>query len=86
MPSSGMLRRVGLVRTDVSEASIASIIRVKRVSELGTTLEVISNRSMLRRKTKLLVTPNIVLNSSSLLTQMMEELPSYETSVLTRAK
>jgi hypothetical protein len=28
MPSSGMLRRVVLVRTDISEKSIASIIRV----------------------------------------------------------
>jgi hypothetical protein len=38
MPSSGMLRRIGLVRTDVLEEFIASIIRVERVIELGTTL------------------------------------------------
>jgi hypothetical protein len=31
-----MLRRVALVRTDVSEECIASIIREKRISELGT--------------------------------------------------
>jgi hypothetical protein len=31
-----MLRRVGLVRTDVSEERIASIIRGKKVGELGT--------------------------------------------------
>jgi hypothetical protein len=37
MPSSGMLRRVALVRTDISEESSASIIRVTRISELGTT-------------------------------------------------
>jgi hypothetical protein len=37
---SGMWCRVGLVKTDVSEESIASIIRVERVSELGTTLAV----------------------------------------------
>jgi hypothetical protein len=30
--------RVGLVRTDVTEERIASIIRVKRIGELGTTL------------------------------------------------
>jgi hypothetical protein len=36
MLSYGMLRRVSLVRTDVSEGSIASIIRVERISELGT--------------------------------------------------
>jgi hypothetical protein len=49
MPSSGMLRPVALVRTDVSEESIASIIRVTRIGELGTTLAVTSNRSTLRR-------------------------------------
>jgi hypothetical protein len=32
-----------LVRTDVPEERIASIIRVKTVSELGTTLAVTSN-------------------------------------------
>jgi hypothetical protein len=37
-----MLRRVALVRTDVSEERKASIIRVKRIGELGTTLAVTS--------------------------------------------
>jgi hypothetical protein len=37
MASSGMLRRVALVRTDVSEELSASIIRVTRIRELGTT-------------------------------------------------
>jgi hypothetical protein len=36
MASSGMLRRVALVGTDVSEELGASIIRVTRISELGT--------------------------------------------------
>jgi hypothetical protein len=36
MASSGMLRHVGLVRTDVLEELSASIIRVTRISELGT--------------------------------------------------
>jgi hypothetical protein len=44
MPSSRMLRRVALVRTDVKEESIVSIIRAKRISELGKTLAVPSNR------------------------------------------
>jgi hypothetical protein len=34
--SSGTLRRVALVRTDVSEELSASIIRVTRIGELGT--------------------------------------------------
>jgi hypothetical protein len=53
MPSSGMLRRVTLVRTGVSEGRIASIDRVTRISELGTTLALTSNRSTLRRNTTL---------------------------------
>jgi hypothetical protein len=38
MASSGMLRRVDLVRTDVSEKLNASFIRMTRIGELGTTL------------------------------------------------
>jgi hypothetical protein len=45
----GTLRRVPLVRTDVSEKHSASIIRVTRIGELGTTLTVTSNRRTLRR-------------------------------------
>jgi hypothetical protein len=47
MASSGMLRRVALVRTDVSQECSASIIRVTRIGELGITLAVISNRRTL---------------------------------------
>jgi hypothetical protein len=36
MPSCGMLRRVSLVGTDVSEERSASIIMVTRIGELGT--------------------------------------------------
>jgi hypothetical protein len=52
MPSSGMLRRIALVRTDVSEELSASIIRVTRIGEQGTTLAVTSNRRTLRRNTE----------------------------------
>jgi hypothetical protein len=43
-----MLRRVALVRTDVSEELSASFIRVTRLCELGT-LAVTRNRRTLRR-------------------------------------
>jgi hypothetical protein len=51
MASSGTLRRLSLIRTDVLEEFSASFIRVARIDELGTTLAVTSNRRMLRRNT-----------------------------------
>jgi hypothetical protein len=48
MPPSEMLRRVAIVRTDVSEERIAYIARVTGIGEVGTTLAVTSNRSPLR--------------------------------------
>jgi hypothetical protein len=44
-----MLRRVALVRADFSEERVASIIKLTRISELGTTIAVTSNRSTMRR-------------------------------------
>jgi hypothetical protein len=37
MPSSGMLRRIVILRSEVSEELNASAIRVTRIGELGTT-------------------------------------------------
>jgi hypothetical protein len=76
MPSSGLLRHVGLVRTDVLEECSASIIRVIRIGELGTII------CSVRR---LLVTANVFPSSPILLTLMMETLHSSEMSVLTTA-
>jgi hypothetical protein len=42
-----MLRRVALVRTDVSEERSASFIRATSIGELGTTLAVTRNRRTL---------------------------------------
>jgi hypothetical protein len=85
MASSGMSRRVALVRTEVSEERSASIIRVTRIGDLGTTLAATSNRRTQRRNTNLLVTASVVASSPILVTLMMEALRSYETSVFKRA-
>jgi hypothetical protein len=44
-----MLRRIALVKTNVLEELSASIIRVTKIGELGTTLAVTINRRTLRR-------------------------------------
>jgi hypothetical protein len=62
---------VALLATDVSEELSASIIKVTRISELGT-LAVTSNRWLFD-------------NSLIFVTLMMEVLSSFETSVLIRA-
>jgi hypothetical protein len=54
MASSGMLLRVALVRTDVSEELSASFIRVTRIGEIRKILAVNSNRRTLRRNTNTL--------------------------------
>jgi hypothetical protein len=80
MPSSGMLRRVDLVRTYVSEELNVSIIRVTTIGELGTTQAVTSNRTTLRRNTlvflrsvvRLLVTASVVPSSPILVALIME--------------
>jgi hypothetical protein len=73
-----MLRRVALVRTDVSEELSASFIRVTRIGELGTTCYF---RSMRR----FLGTASVIPSSPILVTLMKEALSSSETSVLTRS-
>jgi hypothetical protein len=88
-----MLRRVALVRIDVSEELSASFIRVTRIGELGTTLAATSNRRTLPRNTmvflgsvrRLLATASIVPSSPTLVSLMKEALSSSETSILTRA-
>jgi hypothetical protein len=68
--------RAALVRTDVSGEHIASIIRVTRIGELRTMLEVTSNRRTL------LITANIVPSSPIFVALMMEVIHFSETSVL----
>jgi hypothetical protein len=66
MVSSGMLRHVALVRTDVSEELSATFIRVTRIGELVTMLAVTSNRHTLRSMRWLLVTASVVPSSQFL--------------------
>jgi hypothetical protein len=77
-----MLRRVALVRIDVSEELSASNIRVTRIGELGTTR---NTAIFFRNVRRLLVTANVVPSSPILVTLIMEVLSSSEISVLTRA-
>jgi hypothetical protein len=51
MGSSGMLRRVALARTDVSEELIASLILATRIGELGTALALNNNRRAMQINT-----------------------------------
>jgi hypothetical protein len=75
-----MLRRVALVRTDISEEPSASFIRVTRIGELGTT-----QAAFLRSMRQLLVAACVVPSSPILVTLMKEALGSSKTSVLTSA-
>jgi hypothetical protein len=84
MASSGMLRRVALVRYHVSQERSPYFIRVTRIGELGTALAVTSNRRTLPILRRLLVTPSVVPISPILVTLMKVALSSSETSVLTR--
>jgi hypothetical protein len=88
MVSSGLLRRVALVRTDVSEEPGASI-RVTKIGALGTTQAATSNRRTLRRNlrsVRRLLVAACVVSSSPIFVTLMKVAPgSSKTSVLTRA-
>jgi hypothetical protein len=53
MASSGMLRRVVLVRIDVPEKLRASSIRVTRIGELGTLAVTINRRTLPKKRSVL---------------------------------
>jgi hypothetical protein len=76
---------MALVRTDVWEELIPSIIKVTSIGELGTMLAVISNRNTLRSVLQFVGNTNLVSSSSILVTLKMEAMSFSETSVLTRA-
>jgi hypothetical protein len=76
MVSSGLLRRVALVRTDVSEEPGAAFIRVTKIGELGITQAATSNRrtetSVLTRATRRNIPEDTILHS-----HRRENLKSY---------
>jgi hypothetical protein len=80
MASSVMLHYVTLVRSDLLEELSASIIRVTRIGELGTTLALTSNRLLyfvyLHSMCRLLVKANVVPSSPILVTMIIEALSS----------
>jgi hypothetical protein len=77
-----LLRRVALVRTDVSEEPGASFIRVTKIGELGTTQ---AHLVFLRSVRRLLVAACVVPSLPILVTLIKEAPGSTETSLLTRA-
>jgi hypothetical protein len=87
MSCSGMIHRVALIRTDVSEELSVSFITVTVIGELETTLALTSNRRkvFLRSVRRLLVKASVVPSSPIPVILMKEALGSSETSVLTRA-
>jgi hypothetical protein len=84
MVSSGMLRRVALVRTDISEELSASFIRVTSCN-YQLTHAAKKYVVFLHSMHWLLLTASIVPSSPILVNLMKEALNSSETSVLTRA-
>jgi hypothetical protein len=77
-----MLRLVDLVRTNVSEEANATIIRLTRIGELGTTLAVTSNSVFFRSVRRFLVAANVT-STLILVTLMTEAMLSSEISALT---
>jgi hypothetical protein len=89
MVSSGMLRRVALLRVDVSEElsnpTLLSLLPLTPLCILNSEFHssFLSHLVFLRSMCRLLVTANVV-PSSPIVTLMMEALSSSETSVLIR--
>jgi hypothetical protein len=76
MVSSGMLRRVVLVRTDVSEELIASFIRVTRITLMKEALSS-SETSVLRRAKRHNIPEDTIIHS-----HRRENLKSYKYNYL----
>jgi hypothetical protein len=73
MVPSGMLRRVALVRTDVSEELSASFISVTRIGELGAMLAVTSNL----RTQRAYICPSLIMDETG--TQENTQFSPYST-------
>jgi hypothetical protein len=83
-----MLRRVALVRTDVSEERSASIISVTRIGELGTTLAVTSNRRTLRATRHIIPEGGILEGKTAVGVYFSKRSPQHDTTfhILTKQR
>jgi hypothetical protein len=78
-----MLHCVALVKTDIPEERSASIIRVTRIGEPGTTLAVTSNQCTLQRKSVLTrATQHNIPEDGILHIQCRENLRSYKNRLI----
>jgi hypothetical protein len=75
-----LLRRVALVRTDVSEEPGASFIRVTKIGELGTTQAATSNRRQVPPKRRFLQEP--ILHSHRLKTSNLTDQTLFIASLI----
>jgi hypothetical protein len=84
-----MLRRVALVRINISEELSTSIIRARRIGELGTTLALTSYQRTLQRilcsVPRLLFTASVIPSSPILVALILEAASSSGTSVLNKS-
>jgi hypothetical protein len=85
MVSSGLLRRVALLRTEVSEVPGASFIRVTKIGELGTTQAATSTLGIFSQRTSVASCSLCCSQFTGFVTLMKEAPDSSEMSVLTRA-
>jgi hypothetical protein len=81
-----MLRRVALVRTDVSEELSPSFIKVTRIGELGTTLAVTGNQRTLRRNTRVAFSPQANYTDGATATCWGNLVPPFADIVVSRGQ
>jgi radical SAM superfamily enzyme with C-terminal helix-hairpin-helix motif len=85
MPSTGMLRRVALVKNQRFGGTYHHNHQGDKYRRTRNNVSSYQQQEFLRSLLRLLVTANVVPSSQILVTLIMEAILSYETSVLIRA-